>query len=118
MDFYRIKDLREDSDKKQTEVAEIIEVSEAQYRRYEQGKNTLPFDKAVLLSNYYNVSLDYLAGLTNDKGGLHCNFLDSEEKKLLQGFAELKQDDKNFILQMIDKLSDKPQTNAGRKSVG
>jgi len=62
MDFYRIKDLREDSDKKQTEVAEIIEVSEAQYRRYEQGKNTLPFDKAVLLSNYYNVSLDYFAG--------------------------------------------------------
>lgn len=61
--FQRIKDLREDFDKSQKEIAEIIGTSQSYYSQYESGKRTIPFERAVALAKYYNVSLDYIAGL-------------------------------------------------------
>lgn len=64
MIFYkRIKDTRIDRDKTQAEVANAIGTSQSYYAQYENGKRTIPLDRAVILAQYYNVSLDYLAGL-------------------------------------------------------
>lgn len=56
-------ELREDRKKSQSEVALIIGTSQQYYGQYELGKRQLTFDRAILLAKYYNVSLDYLAGL-------------------------------------------------------
>lgn len=63
MDIYqRIRDLREDNDFTQAEVAEKLHMQREVYRRYETGQRELPFNIAILIADLYNVSLDYLAG--------------------------------------------------------
>ena len=61
--YRRIRDLREDADKTQQEVAEAVGMWLNTYRNYETGKREPPFDFVIALARYYNVSLDYLAGL-------------------------------------------------------
>ena len=61
--YQRLKDLREDSDKRQGEIAEILGISRQHYSMYETGKRELPMHQFITLARYYNVSLDYLAGL-------------------------------------------------------
>lgn len=63
--YQRLKDMREDSDKKQDEIALILNISRQQYQLYESGKREMPMHHFVTLAKYYNVSLDYLAGITN-----------------------------------------------------
>ena len=66
MQFYqRLKDLREDHDKNQTEIAELLKMQQTQYSRYERGDRELPMHHFITLAKYYNVSLDYLAGLVD-----------------------------------------------------
>ena len=65
--YQRLRDLREDKDKKQAEIAEIISDTQPHYHLYESGKRQIPFDKVIQLAKYYDVSIDYIAGLTNDK---------------------------------------------------
>lgn len=62
--YQRLRDLREDKDKKQEEIALVLKVSRQQYQLYESGKRELPMHHFITLARYYNVSLDYLAGLT------------------------------------------------------
>ena len=70
MNYYsRIRDLREDSDLTQEQLVELLDMHKTTYTNYEQGKHTVPLDFAVILAKYYNVSLDYIAGLTSDKRG-------------------------------------------------
>ena len=61
--YQRLRDLREDSDKSQEEIAKVIGTSQSYYAQYENGKRAIPFDRMVILAKYYNVSLDYIAGL-------------------------------------------------------
>ena len=65
--FTRLKDLREDAEKSQKEIATILGTSQSYYSQYEMGKRSIPFERIVDLAKYYNVSTDYIAGLTNDK---------------------------------------------------
>lgn len=59
--YRRIRDLREDNDKTQKEIAKILNMQTTVYQRYERGERELPFWVAIKLAKYYNVSLDYLA---------------------------------------------------------
>ena len=59
-----IRDLREDHDKTQSEIADILGTSQTMYARYERGANELPLHHLVKLCNYYNVSADYILGTT------------------------------------------------------
>ena len=61
--YQRLRDLREDADKSQEEIAKILGTSQSYYAQYENGKRAVPFERMVILARYYNVSLDYLAGL-------------------------------------------------------
>lgn len=61
--YHRIKDLREDMDLNQAEIAEKLGMYVTQYRRYESGEVTVPLWFAIELAKFYNVTLDYIAGL-------------------------------------------------------
>ena len=64
-DYQRLKDLREDHDQKQEDIANVLEITRQQYQLYESGKREMPMHLFLILAKYYNVSLDYLAGLVD-----------------------------------------------------
>lgn len=67
MGYYpRLRDLREDHDLSIRKLAEILHLQKTTYHNYETGKRELPFELAITLAKLYDVSLDYIAGLTND----------------------------------------------------
>ena len=59
----RIRDLREDNDKTQAEIAAVLGTSQTMYARYERGANELPIHHLLTLCRYYHVSADYILGL-------------------------------------------------------
>ena len=61
----RLRDLREDHDKTQQEIADILGTSQTMYARYERGANELPIHHLISLCKFYNVSSDYILGLDN-----------------------------------------------------
>ena len=61
----RIRDLREDHDKTQSEIAQLLGTSQTMYARYERGANEIPVRHIIKLCKYYKVSADYVLGLTN-----------------------------------------------------
>ena len=68
MAYVRIlRDLREDADKTQTQIAEVLGTSQTMYARYERGANELPIHHLITLSKYYGVSTDYLLGLDKER---------------------------------------------------
>lgn len=112
--YQRIKDLREDEDLTQMQIVKKFEMNKTTYCRYEQGKSSIPFNFIVELAKYYKVSIDYIAGLTNDKGGLHKN--NKLEQKLLNDFNNLSDLRKGRVLQLIEILTDEQaEENANRK---
>ena len=62
----RIRDLREDHDKTQEQIAQILGTSQTMYARYERGANELPIRHLMRLAEYYDVSTDYILGRTNN----------------------------------------------------
>lgn len=67
MDYVkRIRDLREDSDKTQQEIADFLGTSQTMYARYERGANELPIRHLLKLADYYGVSTDYILGRTDN----------------------------------------------------
>ena len=63
--YQRLKDLREDHDQKQEDIASVLGITRQQYQLYESGKREMPMHLLLILAKYYNVSLDYLAGLVD-----------------------------------------------------
>ena len=61
----RIRDLREDHDKTQQEIADVLGTSQTMYARYERGANEMPIRHLITLCKYYKVSADYLLGLSD-----------------------------------------------------
>ena len=62
--YRRIRDLREDNDKTQQQIADLLNTGLTTYRRWETGEREIPFHIVIELAKYYNVSIDYIAGLT------------------------------------------------------
>ena len=67
MKYENIRNLREDSDKLQTELAEYLNVRQTTYSKYERGKINIPIEVFIKLADYYDVSIDYLVGRTKTK---------------------------------------------------
>lgn len=61
----RLKDLREDHDLKQKQIAELLNITRPQYSLYETGKRDIPVDLLRILAKFYNTSLDYIVGETD-----------------------------------------------------
>lgn len=66
MYFQRIRDMREDADLTQEQVARILGIAQTVYSRYERGVQTIPLSLLIQLADYYHVSLDYLVGRTTN----------------------------------------------------
>ena len=66
MEIKRMRDLREDSDRTQKNIADLLNMHRSVYRRYESGERETPAWVVVKLADYYNVSTDYLLGLTDN----------------------------------------------------
>lgn len=64
--YHRIRDLREDHDLKQWQLAQLLNCSQQVYSNYELGQRDIPSDVLVRLSAFYGVSVDYILGLTNN----------------------------------------------------
>lgn len=103
--YQRIRDLREDNDLSQKKLAEQVFDTQQHYQLYESGKREPPFSFIIQLAKIYKVSLDYIAGLTNDKGGLHN--VSKQEEELLSKYNQLSDIDKGRVLQLIDMLYNK-----------
>ncbi len=67
MNLIRLKEIREDRDLTQKEIAKILNMTQVQYSRYETGVRLIPIDKLNILANYYNTSVDYLICRTDER---------------------------------------------------
>lgn len=67
MKFKRIKDLREDNDKLQKDIAQLLGISQQYYSEYESGKRTIPISHLITLAQYYKTSIDYIVGISDFK---------------------------------------------------
>lgn len=65
--YPRIRNLREDRDMNQTQIAKMLGMSQTGYSKYETGENDIPTSILIKLANFYNTSIDYLLGQTNEK---------------------------------------------------
>ena len=65
--MYRIRDLREDRDLSQADIAKVIKTTQQQYSKIETGKADISGQKLILLAKFYNVSTDYILGIAKNK---------------------------------------------------
>ncbi len=65
MNIARLKDIREDNDFKQADIAKVLKTTQQQYSKYEIGIQSIPIERLDKLADFYNVSVDYLIGRTD-----------------------------------------------------
>lgn len=119
MKYQRLKDLREDKDMKQTEISDMLNIGLSTYQRYEQGKLKIYLETAQELAEFYNVSIDYIAGRTNDKKGFNKSDLPHLELELLKNFRSLSNDRQIRILERMEMLKEEQEAEQARiKEVG
>lgn len=118
--YQRLRDLREDKDMTQKQIAEILNDSQQHYQLYESGKREPPFYMIIKLAKFYKVSIDYIAGLTNSKGGLYKN--NEEEKGILNLYNSLDQKKKGkaelFLEQLAEQQEEENAKNKERAQKG
>lgn len=108
MEYYQIlRNLREDNDLTQNEIREYLHLGKNTYSNYENGLREIPFSLAIELSKKYGVSLDYIAGLTTDKGGLHKN--SEEEQEILKAYNKLTEKNKGKAELLLSQLLKKQE---------
>lgn len=106
--YQRLRDLREDADKTQSDIAELLGTTAQYYGRYEKGEIELPLSRAIQLANYYDVSLDYLAGRSLFKRETALN---EDEERLIKCWRELSERSKGKIDYHIEELLKSEQQN-------
>lgn len=104
--YNRIKDLREDSDKTQQEIAEYLGTSSQHYGKYELGHAEIPFERAISLAKFYGVSLDYIAGLTNSKKGFSRGELSEKQQRILEIAESLENGDKRRTAELLKAIAE------------
>ena len=67
MNIERLKEIREDKDYKQSDIAKVLNTTQQQYSKYELGLQVIQVERLVKLAKFYNTSVDYLIGLTNER---------------------------------------------------
>lgn len=98
--YRRIHDLREDADKSQAELASALYMHITQYGRYERGEREVPLDVAIALAKYYNVSIDYIAGIDATGSDILA------ETELLHRFRRLSDFEKGQVFEKIKQMSE------------
>lgn len=105
--FQRLKDLREDHDLSQEDIARLLNTTRQQISKYECGNQMMGVDKYIKLAQFYKISLDYLLGLTNDPIKLNIQndqtneLLTEEHIKLITAY-ESKKDLQKAVKKLLD----------------
>lgn len=110
--YQRIEDLRIDADLSQEKMAKRMGTSKTQYQRYESSQGNNFFEAMITIAQIHGVSLDYIAGLTNDKGGLHKN--NREESYILSlynGLSEKRKGKAELYLEQLARQQNKENQN-------
>lgn len=104
----RLRDLREDHDLKQQDVADILQISRPYYQCYESGKHEIPLRHCIILAKYYNVSIDYIAGIIPTPKKLSENkTLESKYEKIQERIKKATPE----VQQVIEKILDIGEKN-------
>ena len=107
----RIKELREEKNLSQGRLAEIIETSQRNIGRWENGENEPSYSQLIKLANFFNCSLDYLVGREDDLGNITTSTLapaetlSADEKTMLNSFRNLGPFEREAILIQIQALA-------------
>ena len=101
--YRRLRDLREDSDKSQKEIAEYLEISQVQYHRYESGKREIPYHLVIKLADYYNVSVDYISELSDEKSRRNITLTD-DELSIIRKYRLLNEKLKGRLIERLEIL--------------
>ena len=99
--YRRIRDLREDHDLTQKDVANALYMHVTQYRRYETGERVIPLEVAVSIANFYNVTVDYIAETSDSKKVYENVALSELEAELVSDFRKLSPVDKGRVLERM-----------------
>ena len=101
--YQRLRDLREDADKTQQEIADYLGTSAQHYGKYESGKAEIPLERAVLLAKYYNVSLDSSSRhpLTSDSSLSPIGILSDKITQLSDNEKQAVKDTLSSVIDMI-----------------
>ena len=106
--YQRIEDLRKYLGYSQEQMAKLLYTSKTQYQRYENSEGNSFFDAMIQIANFHKVSLDYIAGTTNDKGGQHIN--NEDEIEMLNLYNNLSEQNKGRTkerMEMLIKIQEK-----------
>lgn len=103
--YQRLRDLKEDNDLTQKQVAELIGVSMNHYGKYERGEIDIPLEKAIILADHYHVTLDYLAGRTLHPRNDDSTEIPLDEQQLLDTFRSLTERQKGKLELFAEQLS-------------
>lgn len=104
--YQRLRDLREDADKTQHEIADYLGTSAQHYGKYESGKAEIPLERAVMLAKYYNVSLDYIAGISSSRHPLDLDNLSSPAEILSDKITQLSDNEKQAVKDTLSSVID------------
>lgn len=104
--YQRLRDLREDADKTQQEIADYLGTSAQHYGKYESGKTEIPLERAVMLAKYYNVSLDYIAGISSIRHPLDLDNLSSPAEILSDKITQLSDNEKQAVKDTLSSVID------------
>ncbi len=104
--YQRLRDLREDADKTQQEIADYLGTSAQHYGKYESGKAEIPLERAVMLAKYYNVSLDYIAGISSIRHPLDLDNLSSPAEILSDKITQLSDNEKQAVKDTLSSVID------------
>lgn len=112
--YQRLKDIREDEDLKQTDIADLLNITRQQYQLYESGKREIPFHSVIEIANKLKISIDYIAGRTNDKKGLSKSNMSVEETDIIKKFRSLSERRKGEVIGNINLLFKQEQEEQSR----
>lgn len=104
--YRRIRELREDNDKTQREIAEYLGTPYQYYAVYEKGGSEISFERAIALAKYYNVSLDYIAGLTDVKSNPTVIKPCEQKHQLLNCIEKLSPQERTALSQLLQTMAD------------
>ena len=99
-----MRELREDHDLKQADVAKVLSVSQQYYSKYETGQNELPVRHLITLAKFYNISADYLLGITDFSTAIQNANPDTPMKKLINDISELNDTSLAAVRDYVDLL--------------
>ncbi len=121
MKIKRIRDLREDNDYTQADIAKILDITRPQYNLYELGDRKIPIDKLQILAEFYNVSIDYILGRTNAKKVTQSELASAKYYRLIEYYNRLSLEDQDFIMgKMVELHREHVNKEKGndRKNIG